>query len=123
MKIAFSKEVRFVPTFNDNKSLPDAEQITTLLSPLTLGELLDVLDILRSANFEKGEVKDLSTTQMRMIVSQAGKYLPTNVKRLEGNEGFDLSDVVSYAQFFGLATEIVFELVRISSPSGPDVKN
>jgi hypothetical protein len=64
----------------------------------------------------------LSFPQMRTLVKEAGKYIPTNVK-LTGMEGFDLKDVVGYSHFYGLATELLFQLVSISSPSAADIKN
>lgn len=122
MKAKFSKEVRFVPTWRDNTTLPESEQLVFTLKPLKIGELLDVLDVFKRADFEKGDHTTLTPEQMRVIVSEAGTYLPVNAN-MAGAEGFDINDVIGYSEFFGLAAEVIFELVRLSSPSGTDVKN
>lgn len=123
MKVQFSKEVRFVPTWRDNDKLPANEQLMVWLEPMKMGVLLDVLDTLKQVGFERGESTSLSPEQMRGVVQAAGKYIPVSVKKIEGADGFDINDIVQYAEFFGLAVEMVFELVRISSPSQADAKN
>jgi hypothetical protein len=123
MKVQFSKEVRYIPLWKGNKDLTGNDQIAVSLAPLKLGELLDVLDILKRADFQQGTEQQLTAMQMRTIAVEAGKYLPEHVVKFEGAEGFSLDDVVNYADFFGLAVELIFELVRLSSPTGQDAKN
>lgn len=123
MKVQFSREVRYIPAWNGNKDLPGVDQLAVTLSPLKMGELLDVLDILKRADFKQGTEQQLTADQMRTIVAEAGKYLPAHVTKFDGAEGFTLDDAVNYSEFFGLAAELIFELVRLSSPSGQDVKN
>lgn len=122
MKVQFSKEVKYVPAWHNNKALPEAEQLGVVLKPLKMGELLDVLDILKAAGFNEGDEKTLSTTQMRTIAAEAGKYLQSHAL-LANAEDFSLQDVTEYPEFFGLAAELIFELVRLSQPSGQDAKN
>ena len=122
MKFEFSHEITFIPDFNKNKELPEAEQITVKIKPLILFDLLDLTDVLKQAGFEKGDSKDVSQEQMRAIVGQGGKYVPKYCS-LIGAEGFDLNDVVNYAHFLPLATEILFTLITNSSPTVADVKN
>jgi hypothetical protein len=123
MKVQFSKEVRYVPLWKDNRDLTGNDQVAVALKPLKMGELLDVLDILKRADFKQGTEQQLTPDQMRIIACEAGKYLPEHVTKFEGADGFTLDDVVNYADFFGLSVELIFELVRLSSPSGQDAKN
>ncbi len=123
MKVQFSKEVRYIPLWKGNKDLTGNDQIAISLSPLKIGELLDVLDILKRADFKQGTELSLTPDQMRIVACEAGKYLPAHVVKMEGAESFTVDDIVHYADFFGLSVELIFELVRLSSPSGQDVKN
>lgn len=122
MKFEFSHEIVYVPEFNKNKELPEAEQLTVKIKPMKLADLLDLTDVLKKAGFEKGDSKDATPEQMRAIVGSGGKYVPQYCT-LVGAEGFDLSDVVTYAHFLALATEILFTLITKSSPVVADVKN
>jgi hypothetical protein len=123
VKLKFSKSIRFVPTFHGNKDLTGNDQLVLTLMPLKLGELLDLLDVLKSIGFEKGEAKTLTPAQMRAIAAEAKTYLPSHIEKMEGAEGFEVSDIVDYPDFLGLAVETVFELVRHAMPSENDVKN
>lgn len=122
MKVAFSKEKKYVPDFNGNKELPEAEQLVAYIKPLKSGEVIDLTDVLKEAGFEKGDSKQMSSHQMKTVVQQAGHYLPTYV-RLEGNDGFTIQDVADYTPFLALATELLFVLMNFSSPNQDDVKN
>lgn len=122
MKVAFSKEVTFVPEFQDNKKLPAEEQLSFKLKPMTTLDLLDITDVLKTAGFQVGEHTDLTTEQMRSIVKEAGKYIP-NYATMAGADGFTIAEVIAYPAFLALASEILFQLVNISSPNASDVKN
>jgi hypothetical protein len=122
MKVAFSKEVAFVPEFNGNKALPEAEQLSFKLRPMTTLDLLDIMDVLKTAGFQVGEHTDMTTEQMKAVIGQAGKYIP-KYATMAGAEGFGLEEVVGYQAFLALASEVLFQLVNISSPNASDVKN
>lgn len=122
MKIEFSREVKYVPDFNKNKELPENEQLIVNIKVMSLGDLLDLMDVLKQANFEKGDVKDLTPGQMKTIVTQAGKYIPKYCK-LEHAEGFSVEDLAQFAVFMPLATEVLFTLLNSSSPNADDAKN
>lgn len=122
MKVQFSKETTYVPEFNKNRELSVEEQLSVKIKVMSLLDLLDLTDVLKSAGFEKGELKDMSVEQMKTIVKEGGKYIGKYCT-LAGNDGFDISDVTGYAAFMPLATELLFTLLNTSSPSPADVKN
>lgn len=122
MKVSFSRAVMYVPSWNGNKDLTEDKRVRAELKILNLGDLLNVLDALKQADFKSGSETQLNPDQMRVIVKEAGHYIPDHVK-LENAEDFSVDDVVQYAQFFGLACELIFQLVEVSSPNKADVKN
>lgn len=122
MKVAFSRQTEFLPAFNKNKELAEPEQLKVTMKPMTLFDLLDLTDVLKSVGFEKGEVTDLTVAQMKSIVAEGGKYLPKYCT-LVNAEGFEMADVVAYATFLPLASELLFTLLNKSSPGEADVKN
>src|SRR5260221_13932688 len=101
MKVEFSREVVFIPDFNKNKELPDDQQLKVKLKVMSLLDVLDLTDVLKNAGFDKGEVKDLTHDQMKMVVLEGGKYIPKYAS-LIGAEGFTIEDVIGYATFFPL---------------------
>lgn len=119
----FSKEQDFTPTWNDNATLPEASRLKTKLTIFSMGELLDVIDVIKSVGFDKGTENQMTPDQMRTVLSATGAHLTKHVSLASGNENFDMKDVVSFSQFFGLAIELLFQLVNISSPTDQDVKN
>lgn len=119
----FSKEQNFTPAWNDNGTLPEANQLKTKLTIFNMGELLDVIDVIKSVGFDKGTENQMTPDQMRIVLSVSGAHLTKHVSFVSGNENFDMTDVVSFSQFFALAIELLFQLVNISSPSDQDVKN
>lgn len=122
MKIEFSREVNYVPEFNGNKELSESEQLVVHIKVMKLADLLDLMDVLKQAKFEKGDVKDLTPGQMKAIVTQAGKYIPLYCT-LEHAEGFAVEDLAQFAVFMPLATEVLFTLLNVSSPNVADAKN
>jgi hypothetical protein len=132
MKVQFSKSVPFTPEFNGNKALPEPEQFRVTLTPLPLGELIAFTEVLSAnkveqvdvqADADAGKLKSEDTAKMRSTVDAVAQTLPKYVKIVQGADGFDLTDVVSYAQFSGLANELVQKLCEISSPNKDDQKN
>lgn len=122
MKIEFSREVTYIPEFNGNKELPEGEQLSVKIKVMTLSDLLDLMDVLKSSGFQKGDVKDLNPGQMKAIVTQAGKYIPKYCT-LDHAEGFSVEDLAQFAVFMPLATELLFTLLNVSSPNAADAKN
>lgn len=122
MKVAFSKELPFTPEFQDNKKLPVEQQLSFLVKPMTTLDLIDLTDVLKTVGFTQGEVKDLTTEQMKTIVKEAGKYVP-KYSTMSGAEGFSMDEVIAYPAFLALASEVLFQLLNVSSPNKDDVKN
>lgn len=122
MKSNFSREQVYVPEFDKNKELPDDQQLKVKVGVMKMLDLLDLTDVLKSAGFEKGDVKDLSVDQMKTIVREAGKYVPKYCT-LVNAEDFSVDDTISYSQFLPLASELLFTLLNSSSPNAVDVKN
>lgn len=123
MKVNFTPEIPFTPEFNGNKDLVAPDQIVVKLKPMTLLDLLDLTDTLRSAGMEKVDMKDLSTDQMKTLISQGGKYIPKYCTFIAGNDGFDMEQVCAYVAFAALATELLFALINNSAPTKADEKN
>lgn len=133
MKVNFSKAIPFVPEWNDNKTLPEAEQLKLELTPMPLGELVDCTDVLSSNAIKPEELQERlkeggqptpeDRAKLHGTLDTLTKFIPPYVKIISGADGFDMKDVVSYAHFSGLANEIIGKLVGISSPSKADVKN
>lgn len=122
MKIQFSRERDFTPDFNANKELPEDEQLRAKIKVMVLTDILDLGDAFKQADFENGDMKDMSLEQMKMLVKSAGKYVPKYVT-ITGNDGFSIEDIVTYPQFLALATELLFTLLTYSQPSSADIKN
>lgn len=122
MKITFSRERDYTPEFNDNKALPEDDQLHASIKVMTLHDILDLGDAFKTVDFETGDMKDMSLEQMKTLVTGAGKYVPKYVT-LRGNDGFTLEDTVTYPQFLGLATELLMALLTFSQPTPADVKN
>lgn len=122
MKVNFSRETVFIPEFNDNKLLPDEEQLKIKLKVMNLLDLLDLTDILKGVGFDKGDIKDLTVEQMKTIVKEGAKYIPKYAS-LVGADGFTLQDITDYAAFLPLATELLFTLLNNASPNAADAKN
>lgn len=122
MKVAFSRESEYLPQFNDNLKLAEHDQLKVTMKVMTLLDLLDLTDVLKSVGFEKGEVTDLTVKQMKSIVAEGGKYLPKYCA-LVNAEGFDMNDVIAFAHFLPLASELLFTLLNKASPNEADVKN
>lgn len=122
MKVAFSREVPFTPVFNDNAKLPEEEQLKFKLKPMNTLDLLDLTDVLKTAGFTEGEVTDLNSDQMKSIVKEAGKYVP-KYSAMTGNDGFTMDEVIGFPAFLSLASEVLFQLLTISSPTKADTKN
>jgi hypothetical protein len=123
VKVNFKKSVPFTPEWNDNKKLPEADQLHLTLSPLDVGEALHLMATLQDGGFDSGEVKTLKVEQSKALIESCGKYIPAHVTEVRGNEDFDMEDVVKYLAFMTLAAEILFKLIEISQPTEQDVKN
>jgi hypothetical protein len=87
-----------VPEFNGNKELPEDEQLKATISVMRLSDLLDLGDTFKQADFEEGDMKNMSLDQMKVLVKGAGQYVPKYVT-LSGNDGFDARRCGAIPQF------------------------
>jgi hypothetical protein len=122
MKVSgFSKVQPFTPEFNENRALPEGEQLRAKLTVLTLNELIDVQDTLAKAQTKEGE--NPTSDQIKALLALNGPLLASHVEFVQGNDGFNVEDVTSYAHFFDLALELLKQLNKVSQPTERDVKN
>lgn len=133
MKINFSHAVPFTPEWNENKSLPEKDQLKFELKPMLLGDLVDCGDTLSSSQLtpeevaaavkETGSPSSEQRTKLKNKLDAIKTYVLEYAKIVSGNDGFTLEDVVSYGQFAELAQEVITKLIEISAPNQADVKN
>jgi hypothetical protein len=123
MKSGFSKSVLFVPKYNGNEALPEADKLKAICKPMSNGDVFLLADTLSGFGVKKTEEKDkLDSTQVQSLIGSCGEFVPRYVE-LQGNEDFTIQDVVTYMHYFDLAVELLFKLVEISQPTKADVKN
>ena len=133
MKVAFSREVKFTPKWNDNETLPENEQVKVLLRPLEMGDLVTLMDSLQTLS--GGEIDPESLTamgdtknidQVKMLLEACGHLIPKNttIDNLEDASGPVTSkDVVKYPYYMELTAELLTELAGISMPTEVEEKN
>lgn len=128
MKYNFTPTAPFTPEWNGNRELPEDEQISMTLSILSMGDLLNLMDVMENQG-HKGEVDSdmLPASTTKAIVDLATELLPryaTDFKGLDTDNGpLDLTALCAYPQFIGLVVEITFELISRSTPNEDDTKN
>ncbi len=125
MKIAFSREVKYIPDWNGNKSLPENEQCTAILIPLQMSDLVGLVEVIQE--FEGGEDGEVKVP-MEKAVGVLGKinHLKDNItiNNLEDESGPVTSDdIVKFPRFMGLTMELYNQLAAISMPNEDDEKN
>ena len=130
MKVNFSSEHTFVPTWNKNDKLPKEEQITCKLKPLIMGDLLELVDSIQGAQAENKNKKlkkdEVSAAGIRTMVTACGHLLPkyATISNLEQADGpVKIEDLTMYTYYLELAAEILGELAKISMPGEGDEKN
>jgi hypothetical protein len=122
MKVSgFSKSVPFTPEFNDNKKLPEVDQLRFKLTPLSMDELIVAQEALRAAQPKEGE--KATPENIRQMGKTYAPVLRDHVEITQGAEGFMLEDIATYAHFVDLAIELFKQLSVISQPTEQDVKN
>ena len=128
MKIAFSKQVEFVPTWNGNDKAPAEERIIARLRPLKLGVFLAMADA--TAGVASGgaiEINAVSISKLQPLLEFASQVFPTNVELvgLLDEEGTPISSgqIADSAPLLPLVAEIIGKLLEISAPKAQDVKN
>lgn len=131
MKYKLSKEVNFVPEWNGNKDLEQAEQVKFVLKVLSMGDVLLLMDTLESSGVadEDGNVNSetLTAGTTTQLVNEAVRLLPqyTSMEGLENEDGEEITvnNICEFPQFIGLITEVLFKLIEISTPNDGDSEN
>ncbi len=117
MKIKFSREVPYVPTWNSNRDLPEAEQVKVLLKPMRVGDLLLVMDAMgRKPGEEAGDDK----VDVSRLIQETGSILPkyAKISNLEDDNGpVTIEEMLNYGAYMPLAAELLMECARVSMPS------
>lgn len=129
MKVKFSKQVKYVPTWNGNRDLPEEERISCELTVLNMGSLMDLIDSFQSLSVDgKVDTDKVESSSMKPIIEQFGSLLPKHVVNFQGlyddaGKAIEVAEIVEFPKFMHLAIELLLQLSSISSPSEDDVKN
>jgi hypothetical protein len=125
MKHRFSRVTNFTPTWNGNDTLPDADQLKTVIKPLVNDDLLLLMDALGSMKPQQPGVPT-DAADLAKIVKEAGHILPkyVEVSNLEDDNGpVTVVDITTYPTYLGLATELLMKCAEVSMPSENAEKN
>jgi hypothetical protein len=130
MRVKLSRPQTYTPIFNDNDKLPPAEQIQAELSPLDMGDFLDLADYFQKVGQGRTEVdtNNLPVSAMKSLIKDGGRFLPKYVtlKGLVNDDTGDpitINDVSALPAFIPLAVELLGKLSEVSAPKEGDVKN
>ena len=134
MKVRFSKSIDFIPEWNSNRALPDDEQIKVVFKPLTMGDLLELMDAMQEMSLNvdpkslTGETAtQASAKQVKLLVDTGGHLLP-NYLTLTGLEDADgvivgVEELTKYTYYMELAGELLNQLALTSMPTEAEEKN
>ena len=129
MKINFSRLVKFTPEFNNNKSLPEDQQIKFVLRSMSIGDFTESAAFIHKISRGNKEVSsdNLDVEQTLSIIKNVGRFVPQHVEEMKGLEDNDglvgVPSLVSFLPFFPLASEVLLQLLSISAPNADDVGN
>lgn len=133
MKVGFSREVSYTPTWKGNDELPKKEQITALLKPLEMEDLIQLMDSLQSMSGGAVDPESLTADNItsnidsvKALLSTCGHLIPNNtsIEGLEDESGPVTSeDLVKFPYYMELSAELLTELGNISMPSEVEEKN
>lgn len=127
MKVKFSLVTEYIPEWNENRELPEAEQCKASLKTLESMDLLELADALERQGVD-GEVDStkMTATDIKSLLSETGRLLPkyVSIEGIEGDDGpITIEQVVTYPDFMQLAVELLMELANISQPTEEDLGN
>lgn len=133
MEVKFSKKVPYTPVYNNNRELEKKKQIKTFIQPLTMDDLLTLMDAIQTVEDKGAEGGIDKTTIMenmegfKELVEQVGEFLPkyceVNNLTSEDGEVFTVEDVIKYPYFLELASELLTEMATVSMPDEEEIKN
>lgn len=124
MKAKFSKRIKYIPEFDGNRQLPEAEQIVSYLMPLKVNDLLSLMDNLQSVKLENPSSE---TKELKDLIDNCGELLPrycelTNLTDADG-EALTAKDITEYPYFLGLSGELLSQMAAVSMPDDEEVGN
>jgi hypothetical protein len=130
MKVAFSREVVYVPEWNGNRDLPPNEQFSCTLTPLEMNDLFVVVDALSEVGAKAGTEDNLGALEniagIKTLVQNVGHILPKYVK-VEGIEDdtgpITIDEILKYPVYMNLMGELIAQLSNISMPNEEEVGN
>ena len=123
MKIKFSREVPYTPTWNGTRDLPEEERVQAVIKPMTVKDLLLVMDAMGR---RPGQPEEQGQMDMAKLMAEAGNLLPryVTITGLEDENGpVSVEDTVKYGAYTALAAELLMECARASMPSEAAEKN
>lgn len=139
MKTNFSRGRVVAPAWNDNKTLPEAEQIKFLYKPMTTGDFNELMEALRAAKIANEadaqkaaeaakSSRDRQDEFVKLLVDFVGTYVefaPKSAPLLpaEGVDPVTMKEVATLSPFFTLAAELLWSLVEASAPADLDRGN
>ena len=133
MKVNFSKQQEYIPTWRENRNLPEEEQIKVVLKPLQMGDLVVLIDGLQKAGAGNVDPESLTSDgsnklqNIKQLVEDAGELVPKycEVYNLLGEDDTPIQtkEIVQFPFYLELVAELLTELASISMPNEREVKN
>jgi hypothetical protein len=118
MKIKFSRESTFIPEWNGNRALPEAEQVKCILRPM---EVQDVMLIMDAMGGQRTVVDGVAPqVDAAKFVTACSSLMPkyVTIENLDGEDGpIKVEELTRFAAFVPLAAEILMQCANTSVPS------
>jgi hypothetical protein len=120
MKVKFTKDIVYIPTWRGNDKLGKDDQFTVGLRVLEFNDLLTLLEKFQMKSADGG-------LDIRAIASASSDLLPRYITlhNLKNEDGVPLEpgQIISHPVFMDLASELLTKLAEISTPTKDDEKN
>ena len=134
MKVQFSKAINYIPEWNGNRSLPDEQQIKVVFKPLTMGDLLELMDAMQEMSLDIDPENLVGTKslqanakQVKILVETCGHLLPNYVTMTgltdADDEAVEVSQLTNYTYYMEFAGELLNQLALTSMPTDAEEKN
>lgn len=117
MKVKFSTDTSFIPSWKGNKELSEADRVTVRLKALNTQNLLIVLDAIQGEDGKAGRTHQL------VALADVLKEHATIVNLTDDDGPVDMVRALNIPFYMGLIGEIVTELANASMPNEDDSKN
>ena len=127
MKVDFQDTVVVTPEWGGNKDLPEAEQFTVEMKPLTTEDLLNLLDVLSAMDLEGSDMANASMEQAASIIKSTQDLIPRycTLQNLFNPSGAALSidTVINDSRYMMLAVELFTSIMEVSQLGDEDEGN